>query len=361
MLPRERPPRCDPFRLSAEGLAPLACLLAALGCAQGGAGAGDAQGLADGGAPAPDAGGACGAAECGSAQRCDRSVSPPACIEICNPPAGCRPGWETCELQSGACSALACGAGPCQLGQGCFDPATLAPSAGAGSVCTCLPKAFGAEARGDSCAPYGTVCGYDPASKAAAACRRPREFEGCRPAVGCGDGLGCASTPSGGLCLRSCAKAEDCPKPTEYCDVMDGHCWTNECARPDRSASERERYFKPCDAAGAADGTCLPVAGPSGEVGLCFQGGSAPSHGACDPAADRANPSGICPVGELCQTASGADGGAGLGVCRTACDPAPSATSGCAAGERCLDISGAASLYQGAAGRLGACLRPASG
>ncbi len=340
----------------------LTAFLLALGCSRGASNP-DAHELADGG-PA-DAGGACGAAVCGAAQRCDETVSPPACVEICNAPSGCRPGWETCDFQSGTCAPLQCGAGPCHLGQGCFDPATFAPRAGEGSACTCLPKvldpASGALRQQDSCAAYGMVCAYDPATKAAASCRKPREFEGCRSSVGCADGLGCVLTTAGGLCLQSCEEAKDCRKVTEYCEPRDGHCWPNECARPARSASERARYFQPCAAAGAADGTCLPVTSDLGEVGLCFQAGSAPSHGPCDPSADRATPSGLCPVGEVCwATGAGADGAGAAATCRTACDPEPGASPGCSSGERCLDISGPTSPYQGAPGRLGACVPPGS-
>ncbi len=343
---------------------PLALAVAysvALGCAHREINEPDAGSLDAGAAD----GGACGSAVCGPAQQCDRTVTPPACVELCDAPAGCRPGWETCNAQSGTCGPVACGSATCQLGQGCFDPATLVAADGASSACTCLPKlvdaATGSPVRQDSCAPYGGVCPYDASAKAAAACRKPLEFESCLAAAGCASGLGCVTTSSGGLCLQTCSRGGDCKSITEYCEVMDGHCWINECARPDQRAAERERYLKPCASAGAADGTCLPVMGSVGEVGLCFQGGSAPSHGACDLGADRAEPSGLCPVGELCLPGSGADGGGAQGACWTACDPAADAGAPCESGERCQDVSGAASPYQGAPGRLGACISPSPG
>jgi hypothetical protein len=343
-------------RLIACYAVPLAL---ALGCAKGGAPSADVPATPDGGSA--DAGpGAC-APSCGPGQRCDETVSPPACAEICNPPAGCRPAWEACNADGGLCEPLRCGAQACQLGQGCFAPGTFEPIAGEASVCTCLPEvaegASGAAIQQDSCGAYGMICGYDSATKAAAICRKPGAFERCLQRVGCSEGFGCASIPGGGLCLQSCSEGKDCRDPSTYCEIADGHCWPNVCAQPSVSAADRERYFKPCDSAGEADGTCLPTSGTHGELGLCFQAGTAPSRGPCDPGADRETVPGLCPVGEKCQSIQpGPSGGArALGVCATVCDAGSAATSTCPTGELCLDVSGAKGST-GTLGRLGLCV-----
>jgi hypothetical protein len=293
-------------------------------------------------------------------------VSPAACVEICNPPTGCRPRWEECDEATTRCDPPECGSGRCQLGQGCYDPATFEPAAGEASICTCLPRiadpASGEDLQEevlqeDSCAPYGMVCGFDSARKSAALCRKPSAFEGCLPRAGCAEGLSCAATSAGGLCLQSCAEGKDCRDITTYCEIMDGHCWPNRCARPDLDPAERDRSFKPCDAAGKGDGTCLPFTATA-DAFLCVQAGTAPSRGACDPDADRTNPSGLCQVGERCDATEPdpLDVTRAKGICVAACDAGPDAAALCPDGQRCIEVFGTQDSAHRPLGRLGSCL-----
>jgi len=339
--------------------------------------------------------GACGYA-CAEDEFCDDSFITPVCMKYCNPPVGCRgpvegkpnDPYEICNQTERKCEPRSCGndqqQAQCEFGQGCYrwdkDQGKFIQSV----RCSCSQEFEGGEVIADTCWEYGMVCDFDPANPVTyAKCKKPSaEWENCKPEVGCDGNLECRTFPGAFYCLKPCETSADCADPMEYCLPDDPayisgarkSCWYNFCAEPQGAKNplkEMAKYFKPCNATGENDGTCFPLVqeDESGiyDIGICFQGGTAPSGGKCDPKATRANMAGICPVGELCDEIQAVaddgselpfpplapDGGvytgepidtAAEGICRPVCNsgPAPLASTEkpCAEGQSCLDVSG---------------------
>ncbi|MGC4121954.1 MAG: hypothetical protein QM765_46715 [Myxococcales bacterium] len=301
---------------------------------------------------------------CSAYQYCETNWGAPFCAEICNPPVGCQPS-EICDVMTGRCQAAACDGASCQPGQGCYDPWTL----GQGNVCTCLPghdDAFGNWVE-DTCAAFGQSCAYDWNAPGPAICGAPGEFEDCQVGLGCSAGLDCVDFGSGyAICLQACSLTKDCANPMTSCQTAaKKHCWYAICAQPETRPGDRQNYFRPCPSASPSDGICLPYASQDSagnfiDIGVCVQTGSAPSLGQCSVAADRTRMSELCPQGQWCEAAApdpSSSGGGLLGVCRSACNAAPSPipVRACASTtEVCADMSSASQGTMNEA-RLGAC------
>lgn len=300
---------------------------------------------------------------CGKDETCNIKAIPPRCEKLCNPPEGCSD-LEVCDT-SGAkpeCKPVKCGNNQCERGQGCFNPLTGAPG---GNTCTCLPDS---NITSDTCAEFGMKCDYDWDNGGASKCLKPGDWEPCVEATGCQEGLECTDLDGEFYCLRPCTKTTDCPDVSQYCVPNDpqlqvspalrNKCMDNICSwggypiQDATPAQERAKYYQPCDAAGTGDGSCLPHWLWDGralyDVGYCYQAGTAPSLGKCDPKATRltagANNVGLCPKNELCSggTPDQQSPSKMSGLCRPLCNAGPQAepVRGCGAGEICLDTTG---------------------
>ncbi|MGI5863031.1 MAG: hypothetical protein ACOX6T_13350 [Myxococcales bacterium] len=310
---------------------------------------------------------------CRSGQRCDKTQVPAVCKEICNPPAGCLAGWEVCNEETEQCEPLSCGSNKCEFGQGCFNPNTMNPG---GTTCTCLPArpkdptarpdtCESVEMLPDTCEVYGMVCDYNEDAPAASKCKLPGVYDSCLPSIGCEEGLDCVDDGRGGTCMQPCETTENCGDIADLCWPDDGspnanHCITNFCAIPfNYGAEERDLYFQPCPTLMAGEtadpstwtGTCVPLSlcynSQLTDVGLCFQAGTAPSHGQCDPDADRSNLEEMCPVNQLCTGVMPSETeGKQVGICIELCNAgkAPRPAVGCGAApeamDYCMDVSG---------------------
>ncbi|HEY3452450.1 MAG TPA: hypothetical protein VGK67_39265 [Myxococcales bacterium] len=300
---------------------------------------------------------------CSEFQWCDTSAGFPYCVEICNPPMGCQPG-EICDVMSGKCQPATCNGTYCAAGQGCYDPWTLGP----GNVCTCLPGHYDDAGNWieDTCAVYGQACQWDWSSPAASVCGAPREFETCQVALGCQPGLDCVDFGGGSaMFLQPCTKTAECSNPMTNClPAAQRHCWYAICAEPEKRPGDRLNYFKACPSASVSDGICLPYASQDSygnplDLGVCVQTGSAPLLGKCSVNADRTRMGELCPQGQWCEPAAPDPSRPGemLGVCRAACNSAPSPVpvAGCSSPtEICADMSSAGQGTMNEA-RLGAC------
>ncbi len=300
---------------------------------------------------------------CPSGKRCDTSTGVPECVHICRAPNGCQPDTEVCNEVTGQCEPISCNGTVCKQGQDCVDLATgnrNTPNA----VCTCVSyKISGGQevANSDTCAPYGLVCGtesggpLDGEDWTISECKKPGAKQDCNPTIGCDGDLECVSLnlSSGQVnwCLEKCTTTADCSNPIDECATNIGHCYYNFCeADPPAQGQPKDRtpYFKPCNSAGTGDGMCVPLNGGSDSVGVCFQTGTAPEGGECDPDAERGddpNNIGLCGQNELCfgVVPDDQDPTKTKGLCRPLCNAAPAGTAspaaGCATGE-CFSISG---------------------
>ncbi|MGC4114014.1 MAG: hypothetical protein QM765_05020 [Myxococcales bacterium] len=359
---------------------------------------------------------------CGTDQYCGFTGNDLGCVEICGT-VGCAAG-ETCihdtdttgHCQKPTCPPESATGETCKPGQSCdrknllnllidssgkdcgsvddCDPGELCnkdPDYGnfcAKLPCTCTPGySYGNKSFEDSCASLGLVCPIDITDSStwvASECRKPIEGEPCDVKVGCGqpaDGgkVDCVSgVYNAPECMRSCKNSSGvmdntlCRGIAEKCGgaAYKFHCTNNMCVPACKGANcttdaDRAKYFKPCTNLTLGDSTCVPVAfeynGSVYEYGVCEQNGTAPSLGACDPNAVRAEgqtsyPS-LCPSGEFCypvRPATAEDDWTGaVGQCRKYCNaytgssPAPVPTGlGCsgAAGDYCMDFTGVPGL-----------------
>ena len=128
--------------------------------------------------------------------------------------------------------------------------------------------------------------------------------------VACADGLNCANSPFGELCLNPCDSYEDCflnercfpDEPGNFASIAN-HCFGNFC-QPGGDAfgfSQDAEFGGACDADGEGDGWCLgPFQGADGsDTGLCVgTDGAVEQGGTCDPLAghnaESACSGGIC-------------------------------------------------------------------
>lgn len=235
------------------------------------------------------------------------------------------------------------------------------------TTCTCLPaRTKNGQDLPDTCEVYGKVCDYNKDRPAASKCKLPGVYDTCLPSIGCEEGLDCIDDGSGGWCMEPCETTADCSDLTDLCypdngDPYANHCYFNLCAAPwAEGNAARAAYFKPCPTlmpGETADpttwtGTCVPLstygsAGQLMDVGLCFQAGSAPSHGACDPDAGRSNLEEMCRINQLCSGVMPSTvEGKQVGICYEMCNagPNPSPVAGCDAAPNgsdfCMDVSG---------------------
>jgi hypothetical protein len=127
---------------------------------------------------------------------------------------------------------------------------------------------------------------------------------------------------------------------------VDGFCQLNACAATPLGESAAGSLNTPCNAAGTADGTCIPAGtatlddGGSGPTwGVCVQGGT--SDGGCQADAGRGgNDQLLCPAGDVCASTLG---------CKLACDP--TIDVGCDGGS-CTPLPGGGSPHAGYCGEL---------
>jgi hypothetical protein len=347
-------------RLIVIGLAPLAVFFAGCPSPQSGpdAGfvAGDAQEAAldaansptDAGdsdaSPAQDAGASddAGSIECQPAclpdQRCDATRRPPACIELCNYPIGCRPDednpfaadtlkFEVCNHETSLCEPVTCNGVQCQFGQTCLNLQTASYDSSA--ECTCFPDFTGpyGEFFVDTCAYYSQICTIDFRRLEPASCRLPRIGEPCGPQLegpecdqegtdGTNAGMECVD----GLCWQWCEESSACRDPKSKCTVKSSqmeqgthakHCQTNYCLDPSGVEipdvpTDRNGYFAACSSSTDDDGTCWPEPawfGVIADIGICAQNGLVAENGECDPDARRPHLDEMCGPSLYCQKA----------------------------------------------------------
>ncbi len=293
---------------------------------------------------------------CSSTQTCDQSQTPPACVELCNPPGGCRAptawwdgtavSFEQChpdqaDSPTTGCEPISCGGEQCEPGQTCLDLASL--QFDPGMPCSCIPDTttplFGEAVQSDTCKPYGRICDWDyngtvslPAKcRLPGRSRVPLQWEPCLPAVGCEEGYACH--PEFQICMQSCETTADCLDPlTECVDTGEAKYCNYQRCTDGALGSDLDRMFAPCDAQGTGDGTCIPVWNTykftpeqSGVIGLCQQAGHAGTgqgRTSCDPDARRPALEAMCPVGQFCDP-WGPDPdrpGSRRGICRPMCN-----------------------------------------
>ncbi len=232
-------------------------------------------------------------------------------------------------------------AGSCQAGCDPLDGGFCATGLGCGAI-----------------DPTGTFLDFGACFTQAGTCLQgfpfDNEMAACSAAAGCGclggveiecfpdPNIGTALNPyrTDTYCERLCSTSGDCPVPSTTC--LNSWCSYDFCGRTPSGHDAGSGYDLPCNAAGQADGTCLPIATSSADpaYGLCLQGGSA--KGACDPTAGRGDPGGLCDAGSYCEPFG--DGGAG---CLGACNPQVGSTATCASGLTCTGVLSGASVAFG--------------
>jgi hypothetical protein len=197
----------------------------------------------------------------------------------------------------------------------------------------------------DICADIGEVC---HGAFGMGTCGPPEELDPCDPTTGCATAdLSCdlLLQMSGiYLCLRSCDTTADCTNATTTCfndSAIGGNvCFYNVCG-PDWPLPfpplSGPSYYAPCDSQDAGDGVCLPVESPLGTVGVCLQGGSVVSGGACS--GERVDGGGdqLCGAGTFCAAANGAY------ACTPICAASPNGSldgggPNCPAGSACAQV-----------------------
>jgi hypothetical protein len=226
----------------------------------------------------------------------------------------------------------------------------------------CQPNDGGACPSGLGCGaidPSGTFQDFGACFTVAGSCLQgfpfDNEMAACSASAGCGclpgsidiecfpdSNIGTALNPYAvnTYCERFCSTTSDCAVPSTTC--LNSWCSYDFCGRTPSGHDAGSGYDLPCDAASQADGTCLPIATTTHDpaYGLCLQGGSATS--ACVPAADRADPAGLCGAGNYCEQLG--DGGSG---CLPACNPQKGSTAACSGGLTCTGVLSGASVAFG--------------
>lgn len=182
---------------------------------------------------------------------------------------------------------------------------------------------------GAGCAPRGAADG------GAASIGRSGSGTGAIAVATTGAGSGASSGGSGGS-GGGCLSTAECADPRSSC--QGGQCLPNGCAAD-------AGLYSLCNAAGIADGTCVPDVTLRG-FAQCQQGGASSQD--CSATATRATASLLCAAGELCTSAALGDAGS---VCRRVCDAARDA--GCGPGQVCL--------FDGLVGSAGFCFAQGAG
>jgi hypothetical protein len=247
------------------------------------------------------------------------------------------------------------------------DPADLCV---AGSICVLTPDAGTAGSCQAGCDPIdGGVCGtglgcgaIDPTGTfqdfgacltQSGSCLEGFPFDNemapCGPSAGCGclgsvdiecfpdPNIGTALNPYGvdTYCERLCSTSNDCAVPSTTC--RNSWCSYDFCGHNPSGQDAGSGYDLPCNAAGQADGTCLPIATSTHDpaYGLCLQGGTATTS--CDPTADRTDPSGLCGAGNYCVGSA----------CLPACNPQKGSATTCSGATSCTGVLSGASVAFG--------------
>lgn len=317
------------------------------------------DGTTDAGTPRPPPPLQCDPA-CSPTQKCEKVGEEAVCIEICNAPHGCYPGFEVCNTETAECEPITCNGAQCERGQTCVDPSRSDfPRDGEAAVCSCTPAyRTGQVEHLDSCNAYGMVCAFNRATRAPASCVMPGEGDPCIPSIGCdqtGVTLECRSIGSSMICARKCSSADECPLATDTC-APSGFCEPNLCARRQDGSLDRSKLFGPCDARGTGDGTCLPRRIRGSDSALCVQNGTADVGDECSPEATRAEADKLCGAGQVCEgiQPDPTHPNRTRGICARACNASTgmqaSPRIGCDPGSRCRAIADGSNFT-----RLGAC------
>jgi hypothetical protein len=206
----------------------------------------------------------------------------------------------------------------------------------------CDPTAF----TDTVCVPSGLVClgAILPDGGVTGSCVLPGDQSACLASVGCASGFSCVAGvfDTGTTCVQQCAHTSDCQSAIKICvpqliSASQAGCGFAGCGTD---------YYAICDAAGTADGTCIPfIFGETTVLGLCVQGGSVAENQSC--ATQRGSAPGLCQPGTVCVQLTVSNGGAPVtaSACRPACTVAlPAAADG---GPGCDSQSSCGNVFEG--------------